>query len=126
MQAGSISSLPYLVASFTVPFLGSLTSYLGETYFELMLFASIAMVLAVHICYLTLSDVTEEGEVGGWITVLPLIPFGLGHALFTTMQAPTVPKLVKNKDHLSRVFTYIKITESMIITLFVFMAGYVR
>lgn len=62
-----------------------MSGYLGETYFELMLFGSIAMVLGVHMCYLSISDVTDEGQVGGWITVLPLIPFGLGHALFTTM-----------------------------------------
>ena len=60
VQAGSISSLPYLIASLTVPFLGSCIGYLGESYFELMLFASIAMVLTVHITYLSMSDVTEE------------------------------------------------------------------
>lgn len=57
---------------------------------------------------------------------MPLFPFGLGHALFTTMQAPTVPKLVKNKDDLPRVFTYVKITESIGITLFVYLAGVIR
>merc|ERR1712079_681289 len=91
-----------------------------------MLFWSIAMVLAVHICYLSISDVTGEGQVGGWGTIFPLIIFGLGHALFTTMQAPTVPKLVKNKDNLPRIFTYVKITESLGITFFVYLAGVVR
>jgi len=30
IEAGHVSSLPYLIASFTVPFLGSLTGYLGQ------------------------------------------------------------------------------------------------
>jgi len=126
IDAGHISAIPYLIASLLVPFLGSLTGYLGEGYFELMLFYAIAMILVVHVCYLSLSDVAEDGAVGGYLTVLPLLPFGIGHALFTTMQAPMVPKLVKNENHLPRVFTYIKITESIGITLFVYIAGYIR
>ena len=58
--------------------------------------------------------------------ILPLVPFGIGHALFTTMQAPTVPKIVKNPAHLPRIFTYLKIAESLGITFFVYMAGYIR
>ena len=42
------------------------------------------------------------------------------------MNAPTVPKLVKNPAHLPRVFTYLKIAESIGITFFIYMAGYVR
>ena len=76
--------------------------------------------------FLSLSDITEDGQVGGWMCILPLIPFGIGHALFTTMQAPTVPKIVKNPEHLPRVFTYLKIAESLGITFFVYMAGYIR
>lgn len=126
VQAGFISSLPYLIASFAVPFLGSLTAYFGEEYFEIMMFGAISLVLVVHMSYLSMSDTTEPTDDFSWWPVLPLFPFGLGHALFTTMQAPTVPKLVKNEVHLPRVFTYVKITESLGITFFVFMAGYVR
>ena len=54
VEAGTISSLPYLIASFTVPFLGSLTAYLGEKYFELLLALSSGMVVIVHMCYLSL------------------------------------------------------------------------
>lgn len=125
VEAGHISSLPYLIASFVVPFLGSLTSYLGSSYFELMLFYSVAMIMTVHMVYLSLQDVSE-GEIGGATPVTPLILFGLGHALFTTLQSPIVPKLVKSESHLSRVFTLIKITESIGIMSFVYMAGYIR
>lgn len=61
VQAGHISALPYLVASLLMPFLGTLVSYLGSAYFELMNFAAIGLVLAVHMFYLSLLDVTEEG-----------------------------------------------------------------
>ena len=84
VQAGCFSSLPYLIASFSVPFLGSFIGYLGEQYFEIMLFGSIAMVITVHVAYLSLSDVTDSSQ-AGWAPILPLLPFGLGHALFTTM-----------------------------------------
>ena len=68
-----------------MPFLGSLVTYMGSAYFELLNFASIGLVLTVHMYFLSLSDITEEGQVGGWMYILPLIPFGIGHALFTTM-----------------------------------------
>ena len=37
-----------------------------------------------------------------------------------------MPKLVKNEKHLSRVFNLIKITESLGIMFFVYLAGYIR
>ena len=109
-----------------MPFLGSAIAYLGSAYFELMNFAAIGVILATHMCFLSLKDVTEEDSDGGWISIVPLIAFGIGHALFTTMNAPTVPKLVKNPAHLPRVFTYLKIAESLGITFFIYMAGVVR
>ena len=124
VAAGSISSLPYLIASFSVPFLGSLTGMLGEAYFELMLFLAIGMVAGVHTLYLTVSDFDATEN---WLLpVVPLLVFGFGHALFTTIQSPVVPKIVKHESHLSRTFTYIKITESLAVTLFIYFAGYVR
>ena len=126
MTAGSISSIPYLIASFSVPFLGSLSGMLGEAYFELMLFIAVGLILIVHIIYLTIADFAAADS-DNWLTpVLPLIVFGFGHALFTTVQSPVVPKLVKNEAHLSRVFTYIKITESLAVTTFIYFAGYIR
>ena len=96
-----------------------------------MMFSSIAMILLVHMSYLSISDYPKADEKSeeaneSWMPVLPLFMFGLGHALFTTMQAPTVPKLVKNETHLSRIFTYVKITESLGITVFVYLAGYIK
>lgn len=57
VDSGHISSLPYLIASFVVPFIGSATSYLGSSYFELLLFYSLAIIIMVHITYLSLEDV---------------------------------------------------------------------
>ena len=126
IDAGHISSIPYLIASFTVPILGSLLSYVGEAYFEILLFSSIGMILMVHLTYLTLRDVTEPGQQGGLFCFLPLFLFGLGHALFTTLQGPTVPKLIKDQNQLPNVLSYIKITESSGITIFTYLAGYIR
>ena len=61
VEAGHISAIPYLTASLLMPFLGTSVSYLGSSYYELMSFASIGLILAVHLCYLSFQDVTEEG-----------------------------------------------------------------
>ena len=58
VEAGHISSIPYLIASFTVPLLGTALTYFGESYYEVMLFGSIGMILMVHMTYLMMRDVT--------------------------------------------------------------------
>ena len=64
VQAGFISSIPYTVSSLSVPFIGGMISYLGEAYFEFMLFSTVSAVLSVHLFYLAINDVTDEGTVG--------------------------------------------------------------
>ena len=85
VAAGSISSIPYLIASFSVPFLGSISGMLGEAYFELMLFCSIGLILCVHVIYLTMADFAAAESENWLLPVLPLLVFGFGHALFTTI-----------------------------------------
>ena len=126
VDAGHISSIPYLIASFTVPLLGTMLGYFGESYYEIMLFGSIGMILIVHMSYLMMSDVTEPGAEVSVFCILPLILFGLGHALFTTLQGPTVPKLVRDNSQLPTTLSLIKITESSGITIFTYLAGYIR
>jgi len=112
-----------LIASFSVPLLGSALSHLGESYFELLLMASLALIFSSHITYLNLSDTQASTSM---IQVLPLVPFGFGHALFTTLQGPIVPKIVPDKTQLSASFNLIKITESLGVTIFIWLAGYIR
>jgi len=58
---------------------------MGEAYFELMLFSSIGMIFAVHVMYLSMRDF-DAPDSDSWFTpVFPLLPFGFGHALFTTI-----------------------------------------
>ena len=113
LYAGFISAIPYMFQSLSVPFLGGLTSYYGEAYFEVLLFTSVAIILTIHAYYLFIPDVTEEGQVGAWYTFAPLAPFGFGHALFSTIQMSTVRKIVKKKEHLSRILTYVKMSECL-------------
>ena len=68
-----------------MPFLGSLTSYLGKSFFEILLLSSLSMILFTHVSYLMMSDATDENEEAPWAPVYPLFFFGFGHALFTTM-----------------------------------------
>ena len=85
LYAGFISSLPYMCQSFSSPFLGGVTSYFGKAYFEPLLLFSVALLFSIHVYYCLLSDVTAEGEVGGLATIVPMVPFGLAHSLFTTV-----------------------------------------
>ena len=52
VDAGHISSIPFLVASFSVPLMGSAIAYIGDSYFEILLFASVGMILTIHMTYL--------------------------------------------------------------------------
>ena len=76
------------------------------------------MILSIHTTYLLQSDVTGDGAQGTLINVLPLVIFGFGHALFTTVQESTVPKLVKDKNQIANTLTILKISESIGITFF--------
>jgi len=85
------------------------------------------VVLGVHLFYLSLNGVEEDsGENGGMPAIFPLVFFGFGHALFTTVQGPVVPTLVSDKSKISSTFNLIKITESLGITVFTWLAGYIR
>lgn len=58
---------------------------------------------------------------------MPLIIFGIGHALFTTLLSPTVPQIVDNNSELlPTCFSIIKIVEGFNITLFTQLAGWLR
>ena len=60
VDAGHISSIPVLVASFTAPLMGSAVAYIGDSYFEILLFSSVGMILFTYMTYLLQTDVTGE------------------------------------------------------------------
>ena len=113
LYAGFISSIPYMFQSFSAPLLGGVTTYYGEAYFEILLFYSVAILLTIHVYYLMIPDFSEEGQIGDWWTYAPLAPFGFGHALLSTIQMSTVRKIVKTKEHLPRILTYVKMSECL-------------
>ena len=88
-EAGSIASLPYLIASLSVPLLGSFIQKVGEKHYEALLMFSLALIGSANCSYMLLPDWPRTQ-----MSIWPLVPFGLGHALFTIMLSPTVPKLV--------------------------------
>lgn len=116
IEAGTISSLPYLIASLSVPVFGSLLrAYQSDKIYEFGLLASLSSVLFVHTCYLVMPEHISML----WIPVIPIIIFGLGHALFTTLISPTVPKLIDNNaELLPMCFSILKIVEGFTITFF--------
>ena len=82
---------------------------------------SLALILSCHFSYLIMPDWPKSQ-----ISIWPLIPFGLGHALFTIMLSPTVPIIVTNKEVLSNCFSLMKILEGFNIMTFTLAAGYLR
>ena len=58
---------------------------MGEAYFELLLFISAGLVFMVHAMYLTMRDFDAADGDAWMMPVLPLLLFGLGHALFATI-----------------------------------------
>ena len=122
-EAGTTASLPYLIASLSVPIFGSLISRMGDNNFPLGILVSLCTLFLTHICYLIL----PEQFVYKWITIVPILWFGLGHALFTTLLSPTVPLMIKNNAELLPIcFSLIKIFEGVSITFFTQAAGWVR
>ena len=104
VEAGVISSLPNIVYSVTVPFVGSIVK--TENIPKTLLF-SLLLILATHLCYILLPDhLTMQ-----WVTVVPLFVFGFGHAVFTTLLTPAVPPLIDNNIALLPIcFSILKIT----------------
>lgn len=91
-EAGTISSLPYGIASLSVPVFGSLLRGKSDQDYMNYLMGSLLIVFASHFCYLILFEHISFQ----WMPILPIVLFGLGHALFTTLISPTVPKLIEN------------------------------
>lgn len=116
IEAGSISSLPYLVASFTVPLFGVLIKKVKhDKVYEFGLMIGLSAVFFSHFCYLVMFEhITFK-----WVPIAPIVVFGLGHALFTTVFAPAVPYVIGNDPELlSTCFSMSKIVEGVIITSF--------
>jgi nitrate/nitrite transporter NarK len=114
IEAGSISSLPYLTASFTVPVLGSLVRSINhEKVYELGLIAGLSAIGFSHFCYLLIFDHIRYR----WVPIVPIVIFGLGHACFTTLVAPAVPYVIGNDfELLPTCLSLLKVVEGFSIT----------
>ena len=124
IEAGSISSLPYLVASFTVPIFGVLIKRVEhDKVYEFGLMIGLSAVLFSHFCYLVMFEhITYK-----WVPIAPIVVFGLGHACFTTVFAPAVPYVIgSDQELLSTCFSIAKIVEGVVITSFTQLAGTTR
>lgn len=86
IEAGHISSLPYLVASFSTPLLGAFLYKVGKTQYYNLLLLSVSCVAYVHFQYAYFAQCHEEC----FYTIWPILIFGFGHSLLVTMQAPIV------------------------------------
>eukprot|EP00352_Strombidinopsis_acuminata_P000965 CAMPEP_0176342544 /NCGR_PEP_ID=MMETSP0126-20121128/3244_1 /TAXON_ID=141414 ORGANISM="Strombidinopsis acuminatum, Strain SPMC142" /NCGR_SAMPLE_ID=MMETSP0126 /ASSEMBLY_ACC=CAM_ASM_000229 /LENGTH=115 /DNA_ID=CAMNT_0017687987 /DNA_START=1085 /DNA_END=1432 /DNA_ORIENTATION=+ len=100
--AGHISSMPYTIASFATPLFGTTLQYVGEGYYEQLTMGSLGLVIITHMSYILMSDSSD----GGYVPMLPMITFGLGHAFFVTLMSPTTSVLFeKDKSYLPQAFS---------------------
>ena len=115
-EAGVICSLPYLIASLSVPVFGTLLRRANDTkLYEVWLLYSLLSLFGTHTSYLVMPEHISVK----WLPVTPLIVFGLSHALFTTLISPIVPSLIDNNAELLPIcFSIMKIVEGIFITLF--------
>ncbi len=104
--------MPYLIASLTVPIFGTILRNYPDFVYEKGIFSSLILILITHLSYILIQGPTNIE----WLPILPIIIFGLGHASFTTIAAPTVPKLV-NQELLPVCFSILKVAEGASITL---------
>lgn len=122
-EAGVISSMPYGIASLSVPVFGSLLRGKSDQDYMNCFMGSLLMVFASHSCYLLMFEHLSYQ----WVSVAPIVMFGLGHALFTTLVSPIVPKLVEGEQELLPIcFSILKVLEGFCITIFTQMAGGLR
>jgi len=127
IEAGHISSIPYMIASFAVPVFGSLINRIGEAHYERLIFTALCLVLFTHTSYLLLSDPVDPEEQGGLLCMFPIFFFGFGHALFSTIVGPMVNKTVgNNKSILTNCFSLLKITESTCVMIMTQLTGFLR
>ena len=106
-QAGVISSIPYGIAAFSVPIVGSLLRGRSDKVYEDSMLTALLLVFGTHAFYLMIIEHLSHS----WISILPVFAFGLGHAIFTTLIAATVPKVIDNQDQLSISFSILKVSE---------------
>jgi len=124
-QAGLISSIPYIIASFATPVFGHFIQKMGETYFEILMTLALGSIFVTHMLYSMTPDyVFFSGP--KVLSVLPILIFGLGHALLVTVQGPIINKVVKNKSSLANAFAIMKIFENAGQVILLIVAGYLR
>jgi nitrate/nitrite transporter NarK len=88
-EAGHISSLPYIIASFATPLLGSMVSKIGEHQYETLVLISTCILFGTQLM-LTLMKDAALGEGPSTLAILPIAMFGIGHALYVTVHAPMI------------------------------------
>lgn len=89
-DAGHVSSLPYVLASFATPFLGSMSSSLGESYYEAITMTSLGILFTVYLTLTMMTDSLPSDTGPKNLAILPVCLFGFGHALFLTVQGPLI------------------------------------
>lgn len=117
-----ISSIPYGIASISVPIIGSFLRGKSDKVYEDSMLGGLLLIFSVHMFYV----IMLEHTVNRVLPVFPVAFFGLGHAIFTTLIPTTAPKVIDNQDQLSIAFSIMKVAEGGCITFFTQLAGTVR
>jgi len=101
VEAGSISSIPNLVGIFSVPIIGYL---FAERSPILGLLAALLFIESSLLSYLAMPSAST-----GLLTIAPMISFGFGHAIFSTLRSLITPLVIADKSLLPMCLSLISI-----------------
>ena len=96
-NAGHVSTIPYLLASVTVPLFGHLLTLAGESWYEFCCGISLLSVLLAHVVFLLMNElcVDAQGQLTHfYVVIIPIVLIGFGHSLTATLLGPAVNKVV--------------------------------
>ncbi|CDW88287.1 major facilitator superfamily domain-containing protein 1 [Stylonychia lemnae] len=129
-DAGHVASLPYLIASFATPLFGSLIQKMGESQYEFLLTLSTGLIFLTQMHFTLMSDAiptignvkTEPNN----MAIIPISLFGIGHALFVTLQGPLINKTITDKSNMPKALSIMKVAENIGGMFLTFIAAYVK
>lgn len=94
---------------------------MSELHYEMLILVGLSILCSAHFWFLMIPN-----DVQSAIVVLPLVLIGLGHAVFSLMMGPIMPKVIANKEILTNCLSIQKIVESIIIMVFTQAVGSLR
>lgn len=128
VEAGHLSSIPYVLSSIIIPIYGHLLSCLHESSYTYFLVAGMLLNACAHVIFIgLLYDMDKGGHLNQvWVIFIPILMITSCHIFYSTIQIPLLNYIVPNKKDISYVLSIFKILEGLIISNGIMLTGYLR